>query len=445
MREDIDCRFCQNHEEGDTLYESSDWDGGIGFDYIWDIKFCPLCGRKLRGEEDEEPVEPVDPPEDPEEPEEPEEPDDPSQSAGILPEDASLLVQFKEYKRLNGETIICLERNNQAYDTTEYEKALANVTEIRVPGNFGGHNVVKIMEHCFADFDNLETVVLPDGIEVIGESAFYDCRRLTSITIPDSVTTIDRSAFDCCVRLTSITIPDSVTTIGGYAFSSCSSLKEVYCEATTPPTASLYKGNWDAFSTNHADRLIYVPMESVDDYKAADEWKEYKDYIVGYQPNNHIYYESMEKVTPQPSNDWAGGIEITSHTWDSATGKGIIIFSGDVTSIPGNTFISESGMSSISLPASLKTINATVFKGCTGLTEITIPANVTKVGNNAFTGCTMLANVYCKPTTPPTLGTTPFENNASGRKIYVPATDDDSVLNAYKEAWSAYAADIAEE
>ncbi len=56
MIEDINCKFCKNHEEGDTLYESADWDGGIGFDYIWDIKFCPLCGRKLRGEEDEKPV-----------------------------------------------------------------------------------------------------------------------------------------------------------------------------------------------------------------------------------------------------------------------------------------------------------------------------------------------------------------------------------------------------
>lgn len=41
------CRFCDTHCLGDTLYESSDWDGGIGFDYIRNIKYCPLCGRKL--------------------------------------------------------------------------------------------------------------------------------------------------------------------------------------------------------------------------------------------------------------------------------------------------------------------------------------------------------------------------------------------------------------
>lgn len=47
----LDCSFCRQHERGDMLYESSDWDGGIGFDYIRNIRFCPICGRELYGEE----------------------------------------------------------------------------------------------------------------------------------------------------------------------------------------------------------------------------------------------------------------------------------------------------------------------------------------------------------------------------------------------------------
>lgn len=42
------CELCSNLEKGDTLYQYSDWDGGIGFDYIRDIRFCPMCGRKLK-------------------------------------------------------------------------------------------------------------------------------------------------------------------------------------------------------------------------------------------------------------------------------------------------------------------------------------------------------------------------------------------------------------
>ena len=41
------CQVCENLEFGDTLYVYSDWDGGIGFDYIRNIKYCPVCGRRL--------------------------------------------------------------------------------------------------------------------------------------------------------------------------------------------------------------------------------------------------------------------------------------------------------------------------------------------------------------------------------------------------------------
>ena len=42
------CEFCANHCQDDTIYEMSDWDGGIGFDYIRHIKYCPICGRELQ-------------------------------------------------------------------------------------------------------------------------------------------------------------------------------------------------------------------------------------------------------------------------------------------------------------------------------------------------------------------------------------------------------------
>ena len=44
------CEFCENHEESDTLYNMSDWDGGIEFNYIRNIQYCPICGKKLKKE-----------------------------------------------------------------------------------------------------------------------------------------------------------------------------------------------------------------------------------------------------------------------------------------------------------------------------------------------------------------------------------------------------------
>lgn len=49
------CPMCKYNEleYGDTLYKSSSWDGGIGFDYICPVRFCPLCGRDFLKEDDE--------------------------------------------------------------------------------------------------------------------------------------------------------------------------------------------------------------------------------------------------------------------------------------------------------------------------------------------------------------------------------------------------------
>ena len=68
------------------------------------------------------------------------------------------------------------------------------------------------------DYSGLvESLILPDSLEIIGQYALYGCNNLTSITIPDNVTTIGDYVFAGC-DLTSMTIPVSVTTVGEHIF-----------------------------------------------------------------------------------------------------------------------------------------------------------------------------------------------------------------------------------
>jgi hypothetical protein len=68
-----------------------------------------------------------------------------------------------------------------------------------------------------------------------------------------------------------------VTEIGKFAFFGCTSLKEVYCKATTPPI-----GGGSMFDSNASNRKIYVPTTSVNAYKSAAYWSNYASAIVGY-------------------------------------------------------------------------------------------------------------------------------------------------------------------
>lgn len=71
---------------------------------------------------------------------------------------------------------------------------------------------------------SITSVVIEDGVSVIGTCAFCDCTRLKSVTIPESVLGIGASAFSDCAKLQEVLIPDSVTLIGEGAFYGCSSL-----------------------------------------------------------------------------------------------------------------------------------------------------------------------------------------------------------------------------
>ena len=140
-----------------------------------------------------------------------------------------------------------------------------------------GNSVTSIGEYAFYYCSSLTSITIPDRVTSIGDSAFYYCRSLKSVTIPDSVTSIGDSAFRQCSSLTSVTIGNSVTSIGSSAFSSCSSLKEVYSKPTTPPSGGSYM-----FDGNASGHKIYVPRASVDAYKAAEYWSDYKSYIEPY-------------------------------------------------------------------------------------------------------------------------------------------------------------------
>ena len=159
--------------------------------------------------------------------------------------------------------------------TTIGERAFydcVSLTSVTIP-----NSVTTIGEYAFYNCRSLTSVTIPDSVTTIGDLAFYNCRSITSVTIPDSVTTIGNSAFEGCSSLTSVTIGDSVTTIGDRAFNNCSNLTSVYCKAITPPV-----GRDNMFANNASNRKIYVPMESVENYKTATYWSDYADVIEGY-------------------------------------------------------------------------------------------------------------------------------------------------------------------
>lgn len=129
-----------------------------------------------------------------------------------------------------------------------------------------------IDEHTFSSCYALESVKISEKTTSIGYDAFWYCERLFSVVIPDGVESIGDNAFENC-GLRKLTLGKNVKTIGDNAFASCSDLMEIHSLAVEPP--AYLRGSPDGvlFSgKSNTYGILYVPEGSVDAYRQADEW-----------------------------------------------------------------------------------------------------------------------------------------------------------------------------
>lgn len=79
----------------------------------------------------------------------------------------------------------------------------------------------------FSGCEELEEVVLPKYLEELQRGVFHWCTGLKSIVLPNTLKYIGSQAFAECRSLTNISLPDSVEEIADRAFRGCDSLTEI--------------------------------------------------------------------------------------------------------------------------------------------------------------------------------------------------------------------------
>ena len=290
-------------------------------------------------------------------------------------------------------------------------------------------SVTELSWQVFTYCNNLESVTLSNNLTVIEEKMFMGCSALKSVYIGDKVEQIKLQAFSACSSLPTLTVPASVTLVDDASFGDCSVLREIYFHPTTPPTM-LLNSWWGAttFSGIPQDAKIFVPNASLNAYKSAEGWIDYRDYIYPMDGEDtgedtvvpeswKIYYTSTDGAIITPNNTTGFGANIVSNTYED--GQGVITFDGKVSQLGEKSFYQRTTLATISVPDGVKSIGYQSFYGCKNLKSFEVPEGVTEIQGSTFDGCSAMTTISL-PSTLTSIGNRAFSVCSSLQSITIP-------------------------
>ena len=245
-----------------------------------------------------------------------------------------------------------------------------------------------IGDYVFSDSTSLEEVVLPNGLQWIGES-FGGCSALCRLTLPNTLTGMGYSAFSGCTLLESVIIPDSVTSMGEYVFPKTTT---IYCSKNSAA---------DTYAKKNGHHIVYP------------DGSEYIPPVVNWNiSDSGVLTISSNGIIPPSYHPWVDNyqdrdriIEVRfeegiTNIGDFVMGSGTlpnvrtVILPSTLKVLGGQNFWGYTNLESITLPEGLQEVDYCCFWDCDKLTSVTIPSTVTTIGFGAFTHCNSLQNVY---------------------------------------------------
>ena len=275
------------------------------------------------------------------------------------------------------------------------------LTSITIPSN------VKIIgSNCFAGC-NLDTLVISEGVEEIGNNAFDDC-GLKEINLPSSIKVIGNNAFQDHYA-TVIIIPEGVESIGSMAFNGKSeyivyvySSDCVYNENTCPYNRNSYYSTTTVYGYKGSSTESYI----ADCPTYSGEYHQHNYYDMCADAGLHKAAEKCADITTciycletisghadsdddKICDDCGNSAELPSYTPDCS-----LSFSNGILTVSGTSIIDgdyeellneySSVTETIVFNNGFVFVGENVFSDFSAVKFIFIPETMTVIGNNAF-------------------------------------------------------------
>lgn len=171
----------------------------------------------------------------------------------VLEEEGDIIGSYEDFT-------IALNPNGRTYKITKCSQTPINgVVTFPNKIRLGDNTLIAIdtisstsAYNVFTYANNVEKIIVAEGIKTIGSYSFYKVSYVTEVVLPNSLESIGNNCFESCIRLReidfkgtvetipsrcfketmidNIILPNTVKTIKDYAFYGCENLESVECE-----------------------------------------------------------------------------------------------------------------------------------------------------------------------------------------------------------------------
>ena len=320
----------------------------------------------------------------------------------------------------------------------------ANIQDNKLPKNAFWHQSEQFTPGSeYIDCILLRRIILPEGLEEIGEGAFAYAVNLEDVNFPSSLRTIKRRCFSDCISLNvnPLIIPEGVEEIGYMSFANCRSLTGKVALPTT-----LKKINDGAFFQSKITECSFPEgLEEIGDaafYATCLKEAILPNSCQSLSGSDHfaLNYE-LEKVR------FPEGLTIIPESFVENCIKLMeFIMPNNIEEIGDRAFWQCGALNELHLSSNLKSIGTEALYYCKGLKTISFPSTLETLGAESCECWKNIESIYCAAQIPPICinsevnpGWTPFgkygddfENRTpQDTPIYVPVGS----AALYRNAW----------
>ncbi|MBP3529973.1 MAG: leucine-rich repeat domain-containing protein [Thermoguttaceae bacterium] len=253
--------------------------------------------------------------------------------------------------------------------------------------------VVSIAKSAF-EGGAVESVVLPQTLELIDSKAFEQCSKLKSVVgAPKALETIGAHAFFYCFDLERFDWPENLQVIGNEAFADC--------DLTSAQIKSVRRVGENAFYNNDKLATVELPSETREIDARAFARTALKSFklprgLETLQPGAFAEV-ALEKIEIEEGN---AAFKVVDGALLSADGKTLYFrlpatpettwkIPDGVRVVARSAFSGNKSLVSLVIPEGVETIGESAFSGCSALQKLTIPASLREFDDKCY-GCDSL-------------------------------------------------------